>query len=228
MELPFTHRPGRRERHLRRRHENPLFTWPPQAVEPEVLLGAQKADHEEMEAFRNDFRDLIERATKLPADADSEMVLGLKADLERCYEQSFGLPEDHAQERAALRRLIDLIMKAVRRAAGSDPLARQELADEDQARELHFRLLEQPLVADLLYPESPIAPEELTPSLLDASEDEVEAALGLFDLPQVEALARQAIRLLEHLEGEGVTLVRPRQRLRQLLARLESDPAPRH
>ncbi|MGE5155452.1 MAG: hypothetical protein ACM3ST_15755 [Bdellovibrio bacteriovorus] len=228
MDLPFTHKPGRRERHLRRRHENPLFAWPPEEVEPEALLAAQKADHEEMVAFRADFRDLIQRAVNLPADADSDTVLGLKQDLERRYEQSFGLPEDHARERAALRKLIDLIMKAVRRAAGNDPLARQELADEEQARAIHFRLLEQPLVADLLHPESPIAPEELTPALLSATAEEVEAALGLFDLPQVEQLAQESLRLVERLEGEGLTLTLPRQRLSQLLTRLGSDPAPRH
>ena len=228
MELPFTHKPGRRERHLRRRHENPLFAWPPQEVEPEALLAAQRADHEEMESFRADFRDLIQRAVNLPADADSDTVLGLKQDLERCYEQSFGLPEDHARERVALRKLIDLIMKAVRRSAGSDPLARQELADEEQAREIHFRLLEQPLVADLLHPESHIAPEELAPTLLSASAEELEAALELFDLTQVEALAQDSARLIERLETEGLTLTVPRQRLAQLLTRLGSDPAPRH
>lgn len=228
MDLPFTHRPGRRERHLRRRHENPLFAWPPAEVAPEVLLAAQKADHEEMESFRSDFRDLIQRAVNLPADADSDTVLGLKQDLERRYEQSFGLPEDHARERVALRKLIDLIMKAVRRSAGSDPLARQELADEEQAREIHFRILELPLVADLLHPESPIAPEELAPSLLSATAEEVEAALELFDLPQVEEIAQQSARLIERLEVEGLTLTLPRQRLAQLLTRLGSDPAPRH
>jgi len=228
MDLPFTHRPGRRERHLRRRHENPLFAWPPAEVAPEVLLAAQKADHEEMESFRSDFRDLIQRAVNLPADADSDTVLGLKQDLERRYEQSFGLPEDHARERVALRKLIDLIMKAVRRSAGSDPLARQELADEEQAREIHFRILEQPLVADLLHPESPIAPEELAPSLLSATAEEVEAALEVFDLPQVEELAQQSARLIARLEVEGLTLTLPRQRLAQLLIRLGSDPAPRH
>jgi hypothetical protein len=155
-------------------------------------------------------------------------VLGLKQDLERRYEQSFGLPEDHARERVALRKLIDLIMKAVRRSAGSDPLARQELADEEQAREIHFRILEQPLVADLLHPESPIAPEELAPSLLSATADEVEAALELFDLPPLEELVHVSTRLIERLAGEGLTLTLPRQRLAQLLTRLGSDPAPRH
>ena len=32
MEVPFTHKPGRRERHLRRRHENPLFAWPVESI----------------------------------------------------------------------------------------------------------------------------------------------------------------------------------------------------
>jgi hypothetical protein len=126
----------------------------------------------------------------------------------------------------ALRKLIDLIMKAVRRSAGSDPLARQELADEEQAREIHFRILEQHLVADLLHPESPIAPEELAPSLLSATAEEVEAALELFDLPQVEEIAQQSARLIARLEVEGLTLTLPRQRLAQLLIRLGSDPAP--
>ena len=161
MELPFTHKPGRRERHLRRRHENPLFAWPPQEVPPEDLLAAQQADHEEMEAFRRDFRALVQQAVELPPDAGSEIVLGLKDALERHYEQSFGLPETHTEERTAIRKLIALIMQAVKRAAGVDPLARQELADEEEAREIHFRLLEQPLVADLLHPESPVGPGQL-------------------------------------------------------------------
>lgn len=228
MDLPFTHKPGRRERHLGRRHENPLFAWPPLEVEPETLLAAQKADHEEMESFRAGFRDLIQRAVNLPADADSDSVLALKQDLERRYEQSFGIPEDHARERAALQKLIALIMKAVRRAAGSDPLARQELSDEEEAREIHFRLLEQPLVADLLHPESPIAPEELAPSLLSATAAEVEGVLDLFDLRQVEDLAQACARIIERLEAEGLTLTAPRQRLAQLLSRLGSEPARRH
>jgi hypothetical protein len=228
MDPPFTHKPGRRERHLRRRHENPLFAWPPEEVAPDALLAAQKADHEEMASFREAFRDLIERAVNLPPDADSDTVLGLKQDLERGYEQSFGLPEDHARERAALRRLIELIMKAVRRAAGADPLARQELADEEQARENHFRLLEHPLAADLLHPESPIAPQELAPSFLSASAEEVDAALELFNLPQLAELVKSSARLLERLEDEGLTLRIPRQRLAQLLSRLGPDPARRH
>jgi hypothetical protein len=222
MELPFTHRPGRRERHLRRRHENPLFAWPPVAVEPLDLLEAQKADHEEMDAFRNSLRDLVQRAMDLPPNAGSDQVLALKEDLERHYEQACGLAEDHTQERAALRRLIDLVARAVRRAAGNDPLAQTELDDEEQARTIHFRLLGQPLVADLLHPQTPIAADDLLPTLLTAAPSELAAALEVFDPPQVLALMHQGHALLARLEAVGVDTRVP---LERLLAMIEPPSA---
>jgi hypothetical protein len=206
MELPFTRRPGRRERHLRRRHENPLFAWPPQEVPPEQLLAAQKADHDEMEAFRASFADLVRRTAELPPDAGSERVLGLKQELEQHYEQCCGLPEDHERERVAIRRLIDVIMRTVRRHAGADPLAEQELDDEQFAREIHFRLLEQPLVADLLQPESPIQPQELTPALLSATPAEIDAACEVFDATQLAVIVDEASALRARLANVGLDL----------------------
>lgn len=220
MELPFTHKPGRRERHLRRRHENPLFAWPPEEVAPETLLEAQRLDHEEMEDFRASFRALVQRAVDLPPDAGSETVLGLKEELERHYEQAGGLPEDHRWERESIAKLIGVIMKVIRRSAGPDPLARQELDDEEAARAIHFRLLEQPLVADILHPETPIAPDELVPSLLSAEPEEVEAALDLFDQDQLAVLSGQAEDLLARLEPHGVDMTAARRRLTQMRARL--------
>jgi hypothetical protein len=204
--LPFTHRPGRRERHLRRRHLNPLFGWPPQEVAAETLLLAQQADHEEMEAFRESFADLLRRAAELPADAGSELVLGLKEELARHFEQSAGLPEDHGRERAAIRHLIDTIMRTVRRHSGSDPLAAQELDTEAMALELHFRLLEQPLVADLLHPQSPILPQELTPALLSATPAEIDAAREIFDANQLAVIIDEAGALRGRLAHTGLDL----------------------
>ena len=228
MELPFTHKPGRRERHLRRRHENPLFDWPPREVPPEELLAAQKADHEEMTAFREDFLAVVRKAVELAPDAGSEVVLELKEALERHYEQSFGLPETHTEERAAIRKLITLIMQAVKRAAGVDPLAKQELAEEEEAREIHFRLLEQPLVADLLHPESPNGPTELAPAVLSATLDEVEAVLQVLDAAECAELADQAIRLLEDRAARGVDVSPARQRLALIIACLGGGDMLRH
>ena len=205
-ELPFTHKPGRRERHLRRRHGNPLFAWPPEDVAPERLLEAQRLDHEEMEAFRRSFLALVQRAVDLPPDAGSDPVLELKAALERHYEQACGLPEDQSEPKAALAKLIEVIMRTLRRHVGDDSLAQQELADETAAREIHFRLLAQPLVADLLHPDSSIAPQELTPSLLSATDAEFAAACELFAGPQLAVIIDEADALAARLGGLGIDL----------------------
>lgn len=228
MDLPFTHKPGRRERHLLRLHENPLFAWPPREVEPEELLAAQKADHDDMLAFRDGFRALIQRAVDLPPDAGSDEVLGLKEALEAQYEQTFALPEDHAEERAALKRLIDLTMKAIWRQAAADPLAQQELTDEEAARAIHFRLLAQPLIADLLHPDSDIGPDLLVPALLSATAAEVEAAAGLFDASQLTEIIRGGESLVRRLSADGVITDAAEARLAQLrraLAALETSSA---
>ena len=219
--LPFTHRPGRRERHLRRRDGNPLFAWPPQAVTPEALLTAQKADHEEMEAFRASFADLVRKTAELPADAGSELVLGLKDDLTRHYEQAAGLPEDLDREKAAIRQLIDIIMRTVRHHAGADPLAAQELDDEAAARAIHFQLLEQPLIADLLHPESLILPQELTPALLSATAAELDAACAIFDATQLAVIVDEAAALRSRLAETEVAL----SSLDRALARLRTAMA---
>ena len=206
LDLPFTHKPGRRERHLRRRHGNPLFAWPPEEVAPERLLEAQRLDHEEMEAFRESFRRVVQRAVDLPPDAGSDPVLELKADLERHYEQACSLAEDQSEPKAALAKLIELIMRTLLRHVGDDATARQELADESAARAIHFRLLEQPLVADLLHPESPILPQQLTPSLLSATDAELAAACELFDEPQLVVILDEAWALAERLAESGVVV----------------------
>lgn len=204
MDLPFTDRPGRRERHLRRRHLSPLFGWPVPVVEPAELLAAQRADHEEMDAFAASLRELLQRATELPAETGSEAVLALKADLERHYEQASGLPGDHSREQAAIARLIDVIMRVVRHHAGADPLADEELAATETARAIHFRLLRLPLIADLLWPDSPIGPDELVSSVLAASEAEIAALPEVFSPPELgQILAEGAARLAE-LRGLGL------------------------
>jgi len=226
MDLPFTSKPGRRERHLRRRHENPLFAWPAVAVAPEALLAAQKADHEEMVAFRDAFRTQVQKAVELSPNTGSDSVLDLKAELERLYEQACGLPEDHEREKDALKKLVALIMKAVRQAAGNDPLARQELDDAEQARAIHFWLLEQALVADILHPESPIGPDELVSTLLSSGNEELEAALELFDPDQLALIVAQGRDLLDRLERDRADTEIPRQRLALLGKGLSSRTDP--
>jgi hypothetical protein len=188
MTIPYSERPGRHERHYRRRVDNPLFGERATVRDDDVLLEVQRKDHEELLAFLEDLRGTVRRAVELKPNEDSDVVLALKEQLDRLYEESAGLADDHAGNQSAIAELVEVIMRNVERGAAGDPQAVAELAQEREARAAHFLLLRSPLVADVLHPQSAIGADELAPSLLSASEADLASALQLFDLAQLSQL----------------------------------------
>ena len=185
MAVEFSQFPGRYERHYRRKLANPLFPRDPVALDQEVLLEMQRLDHEELLAFLTELRQVVQQAVDLKPNVGSEVVLELKEQLDRLYEASAGLADDHAANQAAIKQLLEVIMRNVERGAAGDPRAMDELAQEKIARAAHFELLTTPLVADLLHPHSTIVADELAPSLLSEDEQGLAAALQLFDPAQL-------------------------------------------
>jgi len=201
MAIPFSQLPGRHERHYRRRLGNPLFPNTPLQPEDERLLEMQRLDHEELLGFLDELRATVQRAVELRPNEGSEVILEIKERLDRLYETSAGLAEDHTNNQAAIARLLEVIMRNVERGAAGDPQALDELAQERAARQAHFALLASPLVADLLHPHSTIGAGELVPSLLSANEDDLAAALQLFDLDQLSQLYADARDCLGAIAG---------------------------
>jgi hypothetical protein len=191
--------PGRHERHYRRRLDNPLYGERATTFDAEVLLEMQRRDHEELMAFLSALRGTVQQAVDLAVDSESQAVLDIKESLDRLYEQSAGLADDHAQNQSAIRDLVEVIMRNVERGASDDPAALGELAQERAAREAHFTLLRSPLVADLLHPDTGILAEDLAPTLLSASREDLEAALQLFDDTQLQSLCADAGQCLAGL-----------------------------
>lgn len=201
MKLPFSEMPGRRERHLLRKRDNPLFPESEQTISAQSLEEAQRLDHEELSDFITEFRKLIHETVNLQPNAESGAVLRIKERLDKSYERSAGLADDQRETREAIVKLLKIIMVAVRKGAGNDPVALNELAQEELARSAHFELLAHPLVADLLAPDSPVGGDELAPTLLSAPQAEFEAAVTLFDEDQLLLLHRDAQALLGKAEG---------------------------
>lgn len=224
MKPSFSARPGAHERQLIRCADNPLFPADKRQVIQIEVNRAQRLDAEEAMAFQNDFRALVQRAIELPPQEDSEVILKLKEDLDQAYERSCGLPGDPSEIKAGLRKLLEIVMRAVWRGAGDDAAAQVNLREEEAARAAHFQLLEYPLIADLIRPDSPIGPDELVPTLLSESEPAVTAALELFDADQLALLCQDARARLGAVPP-GTPLLEPaRARLHRMerhLARLQ-------
>lgn len=229
MKPSFSNHPGAHERQLIRCADNPLF--PPQrrqVIQIEVNQ-AQRRDLEEAQAFQERFRALVQRAIDLPPQADSDVVLKLKEDLDQAYEQACGLAGDTREIKAALKKLLEIAMRAVWRGAGDDAAAQSNLREEETARAAHFALLEYPLIADLIRPDSPIAPDELAATLLSESASAFAAALNLFDADQLALLCQDGRRLLDSLKGTSTSTDTARARLSDMerhLTALQAAIAP--
>ncbi|WP_456444447.1 hypothetical protein [Thiolapillus sp.] len=204
--VPFSERPGRHERHFRRKLDNSLFPRPLVNWTEDDLLEVQRLDHEELMVFLQSLRQLVRRAVELKPNEETQVILDLKAELEQFYEQACGLADQQEGNKQAIRQLVDVIMNTIRRNAAGDALAEQELAEEALARSTHFELLEHALVADLLHPDSLIQADELAAVLLTDEENQVLAAWELFDGEQRRLLLLEMKDLVEQQAEAGNVL----------------------
>ena len=216
MSVPFSERPGRHERHFRRKLNTDLFPRPIGEYSDEDLLEVQRLDHEELLEFLAELRATVQRAVDLSPNEESQVVLDLKAGLEQLYERAAGLADHQESNKSAIAQLVGVIMQTVRRGAAGDSLAEQELLQEEQARVSHFRLLEQPVVADLLHPESLIEADEIVPVLLLESPEGLAAALEMFDREQLAQLCQIGQDLLLQVPEGSAGLAAYRERLLQM------------
>ena len=198
--------PGSHERHLNRKHENPLFCSQQVTRNQENMLEAQENDHQVLLQFHKDFQDAIQRTIDLKPNEESDVILKLKDRLDKLYEQASLIADDQSESKAAIKKLLKVIMAAIRKGAGNDVQAHKELDQEEAAREAHFEMLENRLVADLLDPNSVIHKDELIPTLLSASKEELAGAVQLFDENQLTLIIQEGEDLLNTLGSQQVDI----------------------
>ena len=221
MTMNFSSAPGPHERHLKRRLLNPLFPKPENEVTQQDVEDAQKKDEETLMAFMMHFQSVVQKTTELGTSSESDIVLEIKEQLDECYATSCAMPGDHTNLKTAVKKLITAIMAAIRKGAADDATALKKLNEEDVARELHNELHERKLIADLMLQNSPILENELTPTLLNEEEDDLEAALPLFSTEELGLIAKTAQALLEQLRLDGHEIPHAWERFQQIKQALE-------
>lgn len=195
--------PGAHERHLIRRSNNVLFGARQVEVDSDSLQLCQKLDHDILQQFMEDFRDVMTKAINLKPNEDSEVILEVKDKLDKLYAASVSVADDQVRVQESIQKLLAVVMQSVRKGAGDDAHALKELDQEDAAREANFAFLESKLVADILDPDSPIENDDLIPTLLSADKDDLALACQLFDQEQLSFLLIEGEKLLNKLDAEG-------------------------
>ena len=118
MRLLYSELPGRHERHLLRKQDNPLFPEAQRRLTQDELTEAQRRDHEELEAYIRDLRKLVGEAVALGPHEQSDVILALKERLDQSYETACRLADDQGPNKEAIRKLVAVIMRAVWKGAG--------------------------------------------------------------------------------------------------------------
>ncbi len=205
-ELYFSAKPGCWERHLQRKYQYPALFPEAEHLSQTAVNAAQRQDEGERIAFTQDFNELLEKVIHLKAQEDSEVILELKDRIDRLYEHCSGLGGDYMAEKAGLKKLNGLIMNAIRSTATLDEQAMAELDKESQARDTHFHLLEYPLIAHLLRPDTPVTQEEIVPTLLCEEEGALRAAMSIFDAEHQQLLRDMAQQFIAERAVEGADM----------------------
>lgn len=203
MNLHFSPEPGPRERQLRRKYQNPLFSPTGDQITQQNVDAARQEDQTALQQFLMDFHSLIQEAVDLKSNTDSEIILDIKERLDQCYTRCCAMPGGHEEIKTAINKLIQVIMQAVRQGAANDPVALSKLDEEDAARRMHQALHVHMLIVDLLLSESPIEEAELLPTLLSEAVEAVQASLPLFEPEQLRLLYEMGKNRLEELQRQG-------------------------
>ena len=201
MSIMVSQFPGAYERqYLRQLNASELFS-----VESDELLFVQAKANDQalVEPFMSELQLVLERAVALKPNEEGDVLLEVKADLDRLYNASCSLPEDQSDIQKYIANLIETIMGSIRKGAEDDDRALLELSEETQARKAHFELLESTLVSDLLSDQSVIPAEQLLPTLLSAEKSDLAQAIQLFDAEQTKQLINQGHTLTGDTAGRS-------------------------
>ncbi len=212
MQFQPSNNPGSNERHLLRQEFNPLFKEP-KLLNQDTLMAAQEADHEQHLQFHRRFQSALRVCVELSETEDAEHIAQLKAELEHLYVVASSIGAPQTENKQAIRKLIQTINNTLRKQAYNDSAILAEIDQEEEAREMHFSLLESPLAADLLSHNQVILSVELVPTLLSTSVDELGMVMQIFDPQQLALVIKESHKLLGFLEGEGEDIQKYTERL---------------
>lgn len=214
-QLQFSIQPGPRERQLQRRLNNPLF-GAAGSITQQDIQAAQRQDNRAMQQFMEQFRELVQRAVTLDKNVESEVILLLKAQLEQHYAVCTGLPGQPVAIQDAIKKLIAAISSTLRATSKDDPDALEKLDKDEEHTRLHLHLCDYLIVSDILNPDEIISSDEQIPTLLNESEDALQAALALFPPERIKLMIAEGQALLKKIEAEGHSLPLAWQSLAQM------------
>lgn len=170
------------------------------------VVEARERDKTEQQAFRQAFEAAVKRVSELPEKAEAEVLLALIPELTKCYNDCMTLCIDLPKEKQALTRLITLFEETLLQSAGEESAFGEQVARDKAERKIHQEVLENRIIASMMREDSPISVDQLAPTLLSATVDEIHGLLPFLDPAQLASLQQQCHKLVKQAKAEGALL----------------------
>lgn len=216
QDLPWSANPGCFERHLQRKHNNPLFPGPERLVTEEQITLARDRD-------RADALQLVEDV-KVVQLAIAELEHPSLGDVDRIRQRIDDLLHSAAQVGGDMSNRIvkmlddtrESVMNAWCAGVGGNDKALEALEHAEAHQRLRTLVVNNPFVAQMLRKDTPIKPEDVVPALLCESPETIRIAMQVIDGDTRTRMRQGAEEAARRARDEGADVLMLEERLRAL------------
>jgi hypothetical protein len=217
-ELAWSTEPGCYERHLQRRHQNPLFPPASRVVTQEEVDAARTHDAAEAKAFHAEVWELVRASQKLSDPLTVRQAFEIRQKIDDLMDRAAELGGNLAKEEEMLSTLYEALISDVRRGLeqveNDEALQRLQKAEEFRTKfveQVHNRFF-----AQMKREDSPIKPEEIVPSLLTEEPESIQLVMNILDDDTKNLFQREAIGIIKEAEAAGATVHQANKKLQAM------------
>lgn len=214
ISVEWSEAPGCFERHLQRRHRNPLFPIERRAIANADVVIARARDKADLGELRLRIWALAEKVVNLKGTTTFHECVVLREEIEnlllRCAEVSGGAAEEKAKLQSMYDGLVDMMRQAC------SPENRQKLDDAIAQSASLQRMHGHEFFAQLRRSDTPICGGDVIPSLLSESVETIRMYVSYFGKENHgldRAVIEEAARILGGAEKEGYAMTDAEQKL---------------
>lgn len=201
--LWWSEHPGCFERHLQRKHRNPLFGATAGAVSQDDIYAARARDALERENLHAAVVGLAERLAGLHSPLTFHEANMLREEIDALLQRAAELGSSALDDDARLIQLQDALLRDMRHVGTQNPEAEPAVAEAEHFYRARIMGSRNSFLAQCARVDSPIRPEDVLPSLLSEDIPTIHATVASLahDQPLLGTLREQARALVAEVEA---------------------------
>jgi hypothetical protein len=213
--LEWSENPACFERHLKRKHNNPLFPEPDREVTQEQIDRARERDREDAAKLERDLADVASDLQKLPALARPRDVAPIRERIDELLDRAAAIGGQADLTRGALHELRKALINNLRKAFKGNGKLLNALEEAERYHCSRVEIFHDPPVAQLLR----IPSSDLIPAMLSESPEIIEKIMCMVDEDKREPVAKEACGLLKSALAQGKVMPLAEEKLKAINGR---------